>query len=536
MTVSFLRKASIAMPALLLAMSTIAATPGSDTMATVARTTTLRQGDVVTGALPVAQPIHIVVALKMHNRDALDSFIANVAKNAVGGVAQPMSRETFLANHAPTQSEAQRVADYLTRSGFRNVEIAPNRLLVSADGNANAARSAFLTSFVSVKTREGRMAFANNDDAHIPLALKDSVLSVVGLQSVHQMHTYAQQLNPQATAAFFGVGHYPNDFPAVYGANNVPTAAGVSVGIITSGSLTQTITDLNSFTAAHGFPTVVTQTVNTGGTSTDTSGTGEWNLDSQSIVGMAGGRVGKIIFYNQPDLSLPGITANLNAAVTANAAKIINMSLGLCELYSQESGDAAADDQIFATAVAQGQTFSVATGDLGADECGDGGTTPSYPASSPYVMAISGTTLLTGSTTTWNGERVWDSSGGSASTFEPKPAWQNALVSGTKRVDADVSFDGDPHSGANIIYNGATYTFGGTSLSAPLFAGLWARVIAVKGTGVGFAAPLIYALPATDFHDIYIGNNRGSTAQRGYDFVSGRGSLILNTAINHIGH
>ena len=536
MTVSFLYKASMAVPSLLLAMSAIAVTPGSDTMATIAHTTSLRQGDVITGAVPLAQPMHIVVALKMRNRETLDSFIANAAKSPAGGVAQPMSREAFLANHAPTQSEAQRVADYLTRSGFRNVEIAPNRLLVSADGNANAARSAFLTSLVGVKTREGRMAFANNDNAHIPQALKDSVLSVVGLQSVHQLHTFARQLDPQDTAAFFGVGHYPNEFSSVYGGTGVPTAAGVSVGIITSGSLTQTIADLNTFTAAHGFPTVVTQTVDTGGTSTDTSGTGEWDLDSQNIVGMAGGRVGKIIFYNEPDLTNPGLTANLNAVVAANAAKIINVSLGECELFAQEDGSQAADDQILATGVAQGQTFSVSTGDSGADECGDGGTTPSSPANSPYAMAISGTTLLTSSSSIWNGERGWSGSGGSASTFEPKPVWQNALVPGTKRVVADVSFDADPHSGAIVVYFGGLAQFGGTSLSAPIFAGMWARVIAVKGTGVGFAAPLIYALPASDFHDILIGNNRGSTAQRGYDFMTGRGSMILNTAINHIGH
>ena len=62
-----------------------------------------------------------------------------------------------------------------------------------------------------------------------------------------------------------------------------------------------------------------------------------------------------------------------------------------------------------------------------------------------------------------------------------------------------------------------------------------ARVIAVKGTTVGFAAPLLYQLPASDFHDVTIGNNNGETAKVGYDFASGRGSLILNSAIQHIG-
>jgi subtilase family serine protease len=184
--------------------------------------------------------------------------------------------------------------------------------------------------------------------------------------------------------------------------------------------------------------------------------------------------------------------------------------------------------------VAQGQTFSIATGDFGADECHNGGTTPSWPADSPYAVAVAGTTL-DASTTTWSSEIVWLHGGGSPSTFEPKPSWQNALVAGTKRGVADVAFDADPNSGALVTVNGGFQQWGGTSLAAPIFAGLWARVIRVKGTGIGFAAPLLYQLPVTDFHDVTSGNNGGETAKVGYDFASGRGSMILNSVIKHIG-
>ena len=204
-------------------------------------------------------------------------------------------------------------------------------------------------------------------------------------------------------------------------------------------------------------------------------------------------------------------------------------------------GSAASQDQIFTQAVAQGQTFSISTGDDGADECGNGGVTPSWPAASQYVMAIAGT-KLDASTTTWNSEVVWNdlninngATGGSPSTFEPKPSWQNALVSGTHRGVADVAFDGSPSSGAKVIVNGGTQQIGGTSLSAPIFAGMWARVLAVNGQSFGFAGPLVYALPASDFHDVTSGNNDGESAGPGYDFASGRGSMILSSAITHLG-
>ncbi|THD10779.1 xanthorhodopsin, partial [Pseudofulvimonas gallinarii] len=63
----------------------------------------------------------------------------------------------------------------------------------------------------------------------------------------------------------------------------------------------------------------------------------------------------------------------------------------------------------------------------------------------------------------------------------------------------------------------------------------WARIIAIKGSGVGFAAPLLYQLPASDFHDITSGNNGGETASAGYDLATGRGELIISGAASDIG-
>jgi subtilase family serine protease len=505
------------------------ALPGGD-FAAVASATNLRSGDVVNGMVPFTQAVHIEVALKMRDRAVLDSFVAAAHTFNATGVAKTMSSEQFLANHAPTEDQAKAVVDFLTGAGFKNVVVASNRMLVSADGTADIAQAAFQTSLARVQTKEGRDTFANTDAVHIPASLQGIVLSVLGLQDVHRPHVMSHVLTgPQPMAV---TGHFPNEFSAIYSGTGVPTAAGVTVGIITQGKITQTITDLNSFTSAHGFATVSTQTVNTGGTSTDTSGLGEWNLDSQDIVGMAGGAVGQIIFYNEPTLSNSALTANINTAVSANVAKIINMSLGECETDAHSDGSDAADDQLFATAVAQGQTFSISTGDSGADECGDGGTKASNPANSPYVVAVAGTTL-NASTSAWTSETVWSGSGGSQSTIEPKPSWQT-LWTGTKRGVADVAFDADPNSGAKVIVSGASQQIGGTSLAAPIFAGLWARVIAVKGTSVGFAGPLIYQLPAADFHDVTSGSN-GISAGPGYDLASGRGSIILSSAINHIG-
>ena len=490
----------------------------------------LHPDDVITGTLAGSHSIHIQVALKLRDEDRLNSFIAGM--HAAPGKVQPMESADFVARHAPTVAQAQIVANFLSNAGFHNVVVSENRLLVSADAPAAVVAKAFNTSFATVHTARGVDGFANNSDVHIPAELQDTVLSVVGLQNVHHAHTFAHRIDPKFTTQAV-TGHNPTEFASIYGGSGQTTGAGVTVGIITQGKLTQTITDLNTFTSNNGLATVTTQTVNTDGTSSDTSGVDEWNLDSQDIVGMAGGQVGKLIFYNIPSLSNTDLTDDFNTVVTANAAKIINVSLGECETDAKSDGSAAAQDNLFKTAVAQGQTISVSTGDSGADECGTGGTTPSWPAASQYVIAVAGTTL-NASTTTWSSETVWVDSGGSASTFEPKPSWQT-LYSGSTRGVADVAFDGDPNSGAKIIVKGSSTQVGGTSLSSPLFVGTWARVIAAKGTSVGFAGPLIYQLPTSSFHDITSGNNGGSTAGTGYDLASGRGSMIISGVLANVG-
>jgi len=485
----------------------------------------------------MTQPIHIEIALKMRDREGLDAFIENNASNQARGVApQLMTPAQFLANHAPTQAQAQAVPNDLVRNGYTHVVIAPNRLLVSADGTARTARDAFMTTFAQVRTHDGRTAFANTADVRIPFELQDKILSVIGLQTVHQAHTFARPLTGAHTEAI--TGHRPDEFGPIYGGTSPGAVRFVTVGIITEGSLAQTRTDLATFTTTRGVPSVTTFTVNTNGMSSDTSGTPEWNLDSQDIVGMADGLVKTVIFYNIPTLTNSDLVADFNTVVTANKTKIINVSLGECELDAGPSGDgsAAAADAIFANAVAQGQTFSVSTGDSGADECGNATNTPSWPADSQYVVAVAGT-RLDASTTTWSSETVWSDSGGSQSTFEPKPSWQASFgVAGSNRGVADVAFDGDPSSGSIIVLNGSLAQFGGTSLSAPLFAGVWVRELYAFPT-IGFAGPVIYALPSGDFHDITSGKNGGGEtgigyfAKAGYDYASGRGSMIIRGVI-----
>lgn len=504
--------------------------------ATATHAHSLAAGNTIRGPVSPDMPVHVVLALKVRNQAQLDKLVA--ADRAHPGAFAPLSHKDAVAQFSPGQDQVDDVVNYLRNAGFHNIKVSDNRLLVSADGDAVSAQAAFHTPLVAVTTAHGRNAFANTRAAKVPAELADTVLSVLGLQTVARPHTMLQVRpmgnghggRPGGGGGATGVvtGHNPLEFPSIYNVGSTPTASSITVGIISAGDMSQTLTDLHTFTSNNGLPDVNTQVVYPGTPGTDTSGTAEWDLDSQDIVAMSGG-VNQLIFYAATSLSNADLTQAFNKVVSDNAAQVINVSLGECETYAYQDGSMAADDQILAVAVTQGQTFSISTGDDGSNECSSGGphgTTPSYPASSPNVIAVSGTTLGTDSSGSgWVDETLWADAGGSPSTVEAKPSWQTEGDS--MRDVADVAFDADPYSGSIIVVNGSLAQYGGTSLAAPLFAATWARLLAAHA-GLGFAGPHLYSISTSVYHDVVSGSNGGETATAGWDFASGFGSIDVS--------
>src|SRR5205823_5028283 len=133
--------------------------------------------------------------------------------------------------------------------------------------------------------------------------------------------------------------------------------------------------------------------------------------------------------------------SNLNAAVRFAASRpgvvAVSMSWGGGE-YSRERNN----DSTFLTPSGHpGVTFVASSGDDGAP--------PSYPAVSPNVLSVGGTTLNLSSSGTIQSETGWDGSGGGLSQYEAQPGYQRGVVtqSGTQRANPDVSYDSDPNTG-----------------------------------------------------------------------------------------
>jgi subtilase family serine protease len=162
---------------------------------------------------------------------------------------------------------------------------------------------------------------------------------------------------------------------------------------------------------------------------------------------------------------------------------------------------------------------------------GDSGYGVQYPASSPHVTAVGGTSLKTASGTRGWSETVWSGAGSGCSTVYAKPSWQNDTGC-SKRTVADVSAVADPNTGVAVYTvnsrgtSSTWYVFGGTSVAAPVIAGVYG----VNGGGVSYGSdPYKYA--GTSFlNDVTSGSNgscSGSylcTGKVGYDGPSGLGT------------
>ncbi len=498
-------------------------------------------------AMRAGETVHVAVALNLRNKPELDQLTHALM---TGQSSRHITSEEFMARHAPSDADVAAVVAHLSKAGFVNIKVAGNHLLVSADGTAATVMAGFNADLRHFSV-DGRDAYANVTDAQVPAHLANIVLAVHGLQNVHASHTMHKVFDESkagvdaAAGSAKAVGHNPTDFPTIYDANGLPAATNATIAIISEGNIAQTLTDLSAFATKNSLDQPNVQEIDVGTKGTDTSGLIEWNMDSQSSLSAAGGKVKKMIFYVATTLDDAPLTEAYNQAVTDNVAKTINVSLGECETGAVNSGIETSNDAIFETAVAQGQVFSVSSGDSGSFECGKKTGGQSYPAVSPYVMALGGTLLKTTNTTTWASESVWACSssltcsllggaGGGVSTSEAAPAWQvssGVLGSSTKRGVPDVSFDADPSSGALVLNGSKTTQVGGTSLAAPLFTGFWARIQSKNNNSLVFPASAIYsyghvaANAKNMFHDVTSGSNGGYKAATGWDYASGFGTL-----------
>ena len=328
------------------------------------------------------------------------------------------------------------------------------------------------------------------------------------------------------------VGYELSELVSAYKADRLPSATRATIGVITQGGVTQILSDLNQFAARSGFPLPQVDVVAVGGTRSETVNALGWNTVTQAALAAAGGTVESLVLYNTYLLSDVNLVGAYNRALVDNRAKVVVLSIGKCEADAFHSGYGAAASAIFQAGVAQGVTFVAAAGNTGEAECNSELKGRTFPASSPYVVAVGGTALVASGVTADKKaltvrslqETAWANSAGGTSDYFQAPEWQE---SDAKRRVPDLAFNADPDTGAQIMFRGQRERVGGTGLAAALFAGFWARVQSVNDNQLSFPAAALYKREDRSgwFQDVVSGSNGTDHAQPGWDNLTGFGSL-----------
>jgi subtilase family serine protease len=389
--------------------------------------------------------------------------------------------------------------------------------------------------------------------------------------------------------------------PTSYKSSSANFGQGQKLAIFGEGQTDPVIKNLRVFEGLHGLRRIPVKVVHADGPKakyTDDSGEVEWDLDTQSSTGMAPKALQEVLYFGHDLSDASVLNVFTNWADDANGPLQASASYGECEEslpgdllaagkiptypmsgpagYAGSSGAAytKASEAALLKANMIGRTLFASTGDTGsscpvlvANEIGAGNgvlnqvvPVPGYPASSPHVVAVGGTVLY------GNGasepkrslEYAWTFTGGGTSFRFAKPAFQDgiATIGGVcvtpgptgqpcRGVPDVAAQSGDVASnGYGIVAAGETaYPGGGTSLSSPLWLGMWTRIqAAAPAGGLGFADETFYKHPSGFFD---IGGASTQTTQAGngtyialpgWDYVSGLGSPNVTEIMSAADH
>lgn len=531
------------------------------------------------GAANTSDSIGFRVYLGWNNDSAAEALAKAVSDPRSSSYGQYLTPQQFRQRFAPSQAQVGAVQSWLKSQGF-NVEYTPmNNHYVSAEGTVAQAAAAFNTTFGTYGV-DGLTLRSPSTDISVPASIAPSISGVIGLDDSAQLvHNNAVGSDAPPPAAFvtgtpcstywgekqavgftnpYGSGTLPyapcgvtpQQVKGAYGiANSGYDGSGQTVAIIDAYAAPTILQDANEWSTNRGLPTFgnhqFTQVVAPGtynhperGMRQDPQGWyGEETLDVESVHGMAPGA--NIVYVGAPN-NFQDLDAALNHVVDRHLAQIVTNSYGFpTELLPP--GRIIPQEETIVQGVIEGIGIYFSSGDNSDESLVVGYQTPDWPASSPFVTAVGGTSLAVGATnnylfetgwgtftSSWNGT-TWKptppgswlyGSGGGVSRIFAEPSYQQGVVQSsvftaqgrTGRAVPDIAAVGDPNTGYIV---GETQTFpdgtvryseyrlGGTSLSSPLMAGIMALADQAKGSPHGFANPLFYSLAGSSaFTDI----------------------------------
>ncbi|HWE44819.1 MAG TPA: S53 family peptidase [Caulobacteraceae bacterium] len=312
-------------------------------------------------------------------------------------------------------------------------------------------------------------------------------------------------------------GYGPSDLHSAYGVTTSGSASTI-VAVVDAYGYANAETDLATYRAQYGLPACTTangcfKKVNEyGQTSSYPRNNVGWEQETALDLDMVSAMC--------PNCHIVLVQATTSSFGDLAQAEMTAASLGAHAISNSYGGGESGSQSYESAYNHPGVAVTVSSGDSGY------GT--QFPASSPHVTAVGGTHLVRSSTSRGWTETTWADAGSGCSTIYAKPSWQHDTLC-SKRMEADVSAVADPNTGVAVYgptgsFGSGWMVFGGTSVAAPLVAGVYG----VNGGSVNYGSNPYGA--TTALNDVTSGSNGSCggtyfcTAGAGYDGPTGLGT------------
>jgi kumamolisin len=482
-----------------------------------------------------AAPLTITLHLRRSRAEALEQLFEDVA----AGRRPPLRHEAFVAQFGAVRGDIAAVRRFAAAHRFRVSHWDAAKRIVRLSGPAAGLASAFGVN--RVRYRLGDVVWNSfRGHIHLPAELAESVVGVFGFDDRPAL----RRLRPRAMSSDGGKTQVSYSVPEVAALYHFPDeldGAGQTVGIIALGGgyLTR---DLRAYFHALRQPMPRIQARSVDGARNAPRGRtaqfdGEVTGDLETVSALAPrARIAVYFAPNSPRGFFEAVAAAVHDRRQRNT--VLSISWGMAEPHWRRSS-LIAFNQVLQEAAVLGITVCVSSGDHGPfADANDRRAHVNFPASSPYVLACGGTTLV-GARGRIRSECVWHNhtgaSGGGVSAIFPQPSWQRGIraprtASGSLgRGVPDVAANADPLTGYRIFGHGHWHVGAGTSAAAPLWAGLVARLNQRAGTAIGLPTPFLYRhfaalVRAGAVVPVTKGNNGLFRARKGWSCCTGIGT------------
>jgi subtilase family serine protease len=532
------------------------------------------------------------VYLAGRNQAGLASYATAVSTPGNALYGHYLTPSQVRAAYGPTSAQVSAVQNWLTENGLTVTNVKDEMGgYVEVTGSVQEAVKAFGATFGMFKGPDGKKDRAPVQAATAPAGVAGDVLTVSGLDTANHFAKPADELPPPGPnywvappcSQYYGqkiatdkpsaygtkqpytnCGYTPRQIRGAYGVSQSGmTGKGVTVAIVDAYASPTMPGDANQYAAATGdkpfAPGQYTQNLPSNFTLTapdecDAAGWyGEQTLDIEAVHGMAPDA--NVVYVGAASCTDYDLGDALSLIVSNHLASIVSDSWG--DIADQESL-LPVYEQLFRAGAAEGIGFFFSSGDSGyespAEDPGSDMTQTDYPAESPNVTSVGGTSLAIGKNNNYEFETAWGtlldplaangktwqfpppgvypdyydgSGGGGVSSDFTQPSYQKGVVpdslatrlpNGTinatpMRVEPDVAALADPSTGilvgqTTLQPDGTSFAFslsriGGTSVACPVFAGIEADAQQAAGHVLGFANPAIYQRYGTSaFRDV----------------------------------